>query len=52
MKNWTSANVMTFYFALHLISGGKLDICGRDHLLFFLNVGVRKLHNNLKGVRD
>ena len=29
-KNWTSADVMTLFFALYLILGGKLDICGRD----------------------
>ena len=35
------ADVMTFFlffFALHLILGGKLDMCGRDDLFFALHL--------------
>ena len=28
---------MTFFFAIHPILGGKLDICGRDNLFFALH---------------
>ena len=31
---WTSMTLFFLFFALHLISGGKLDICGRDDLFF------------------
>ena len=34
-EKWTSADVMTFFsffFGLHLLLGGKMDICGRDDL--------------------
>ena len=31
---WTSANMMTFFFALYLILGRNLDICRRDDLFF------------------
>ena len=32
---WTS---ITFFFALHLILGGNLDICGLDDLFFALHL--------------
>ena len=35
--NYGPANVMTFfsYFGLHLLSDGKMNICGRDDLFFY-----------------
>ena len=36
------ADVMTFFFALHLILGKKLDICGRDDLFFGLHLILGK----------
>ena len=31
-ETWASAGVLTFFFGLHLILGGKLGICQRDDL--------------------
>ena len=50
---------MTFYFfGLHLIFRGKLNICGRNDLFLWspsifhsqLQIGVRQLVDDLKGV--
>ena len=35
-ENWTSEDVMTFFFGLHLILGGNLDVGRRDVPFFFL----------------
>ena len=29
-------DVMTFFFGLHMVLGGKLDVGGRDDLFFFI----------------
>ena len=41
-------DVMTFFFALHLILRGKLDIFGRDHL-YFLFFGFYQYFSILNG---
>ena len=41
MENWISADVMTFFFALHLNLRGKLDIFGDDDLFFALYLILR-----------
>ena len=43
-----SEGVMTHFFALHLILGGKLDICGRFDLFFCSLLDLGRKTNSIK----